>query len=126
VLIQHGHFIFDSHQKLIEVENSLKDFKSSLILEAFKKIEEIKIATRIESEKGIMWITEGAYQSSTQEVTISNSTAGYLADSINSYRKEKGISEAVCDKLSIKESDIQSLILLYEQLNAAKNAPMNN
>lgn len=127
VLVKHGYFILSSHSKLIEIEQELGKFKNSIIVQSFRKLEELNVVTKVSENMGdTAWVPEGTYQSKTQELTVSNSTAEYLANAINFYRKEKGIKDGACDKLSIKDSDIQSLILIYEQTLAAKNTVGNN
>lgn len=116
ILLDKGTFSLSLDLGSIKLKKVPEKVRPGLVIAAFKRLEELRYVTRIDSESDVFWIMDADSDSANQSISISSGTAETVANVINQYRDAFNIKSAECDKLSIKEDDVLSLVIICSAL----------
>ena len=92
----------------IELSEDLASFRADVIKAVMTDLEGVGMIKRIATTQDL-WVLTQSFGSFSQNVTISAGVGEVIADQINWFREGNDITDDVCDKTNITESDLLML-----------------
>jgi len=114
--MQENAFNPKTHTQFIKFNCDEPQLKEAMVISVLKELEKTEMVRQIDSGSDTWFLLTKPLEMYEQSITLGYSTCVDIADMINAYCKSINNKKDVTEATSIKERDIQKLLLILDSL----------